>query len=135
GWRYLHQGGRCEAVTGLYAIRNRDLSPALGRWIEVDPRGFTAGDTNFYRAEGNNPVNELDPSGLDWLNAAKQTLGQVWDTLGPYARFRSAIRDYEGYRAAGEDRFSAALLATLYNAPLTGAGFKLAEAYYGESLA
>jgi pimeloyl-ACP methyl ester carboxylesterase len=39
-------------------------SPYLGRWLEQDPIGFDAGDLNLYRVEGNNPTNEVDPSGL-----------------------------------------------------------------------
>lgn len=39
-------------------------SPTQGRFITRDPIGFDAGDPNFYRFEGNNPPNRLDPSGL-----------------------------------------------------------------------
>lgn len=38
--------------------------PILGRWLEQDPIGLDAGDMDLYRMEGNNPTNELDPSGL-----------------------------------------------------------------------
>jgi RHS repeat-associated protein len=64
GWVYLHQGGRYDSTTGLYNFRHRDYSPTLGRWVQQDPLGFGAGDTNLYRAEGNNPMNQIDPSGL-----------------------------------------------------------------------
>src|SRR5262245_26048574 len=40
------------------------FSPSLGRWLQEDPTEFDAGDPNFYRAYGNNPINALDPSGL-----------------------------------------------------------------------
>ncbi len=63
-WRHLHQGGPLEFVTGLYHFRNRELHPTLGRWIQVDPLGFAAGDANVYRDVGNNPTNLRDPSGL-----------------------------------------------------------------------
>jgi RHS repeat-associated protein len=63
-WRYLHQGGRYDEVVNLYHFRNRDLSPALGRWLQTDPLSYAAGDTNLYRDVGNNPGNALDPSGL-----------------------------------------------------------------------
>jgi RHS repeat-associated protein len=63
-WIYLHQGGRLDTTTGLYGFRHRDLSPTLGRWIEVDPQGFGAGDTNLYRDLGNNPEKGTDPTGL-----------------------------------------------------------------------
>jgi RHS repeat-associated protein len=63
-WIYGHQGGRFDATTGLYYFRHRDLSPVLGRWIEVDPLRFTAGQSNFYQDTGNGPTRLTDPSGL-----------------------------------------------------------------------
>jgi RHS repeat-associated protein len=60
----LHQGGRYETVTGLYHFRNRELHPTLGRWLQSDPLGFGAGDTNLYRYVGNHPTIARDPSGL-----------------------------------------------------------------------
>jgi RHS repeat-associated protein len=62
-WVYLFQGERYDPTTGLYNFRNRDLSPSLMRWLQNDPEGFTAGDANLYRGEGNNPVNSQDPMG------------------------------------------------------------------------
>jgi uncharacterized protein RhaS with RHS repeats len=45
------------------------FSPTLGRWLEEDPIGFEAGDSNLYRYVENNPTNRVDPSGLDsaWI--------------------------------------------------------------------
>lgn len=40
------------------------FTPNLGRWLQVDPVGFDAGDMNLYRMEGNNPTDAVDPSGL-----------------------------------------------------------------------
>jgi RHS repeat-associated protein len=70
-WAYLHQGGRYEAATGLYYFRHRDYSPVLGRWMEVDPKGYIDG-ANLYSVERDDPVNHLDPAGL-------------WRTTFPYA--------------------------------------------------
>jgi hypothetical protein len=39
-------------------------NPNLGRWMNLDPIGFTAGDVNLYRAVSNSPVVRLDPTGL-----------------------------------------------------------------------
>ncbi|WP_143393070.1 hypothetical protein [Fimbriiglobus ruber] len=36
----------------------------LGRWMTEDPIGFEGGD-DFYRFETNDPLSQLDPSGLD----------------------------------------------------------------------
>jgi hypothetical protein len=43
----------------------RHYSPTQGRWIQIDPVGFAAGDVNFYRAESDTPTNLTDPVGLD----------------------------------------------------------------------
>jgi RHS repeat-associated protein len=67
GWVYLHQGGRYtrfDDLSGLYYFRNRDLSPTLGRWMEEDPIGYDAGDSNLYGYEYENPGNSTDDSGL-----------------------------------------------------------------------
>jgi RHS repeat-associated protein len=63
-WMYLHQGSRLDSTTGLYLLRDRDYSPSLGRWSEVDPLGLQAGDANLYRAWQNNPPTTRDPDGL-----------------------------------------------------------------------
>jgi RHS repeat-associated protein len=63
-WLYRHQGGRYDSASGLYHFRARDYSPALGRWLSVDPSGFVAGDTNLYRYEHNASLVYTDPSGL-----------------------------------------------------------------------
>ena len=65
-WKHTFQGLAGNTFTGLYDARNRDYSPTLGRFIEPDPIGFQAGDSNFYRFVGNGPVGRNDPMGLDW---------------------------------------------------------------------
>jgi RHS repeat-associated protein len=62
---YLHQGGRYDGETGLYDFRNRFYDPEKGRWLNLDPLGFAAGDSNLYRYEGGGPTNATDPSGLE----------------------------------------------------------------------
>jgi RHS repeat-associated protein len=64
-WTYLHQGGRYDSASGLYAFRHREYSPTLGRWMQVDPTRYKGGDINLYRYVAGNPVAFLDPSGLN----------------------------------------------------------------------
>jgi RHS repeat-associated protein len=63
GWVYLHQGGRYDAVAGLYNFRRRDYSPTLGRWTELDPLAYGADDTDLYRFVHNSPAVFVDPAG------------------------------------------------------------------------
>jgi uncharacterized protein RhaS with RHS repeats len=39
--------------------------PTVGRWMEEDPEGFDAGDSNLMRYVGNDPTNATDPTGLE----------------------------------------------------------------------
>src|SRR5262249_50536399 len=64
-WVYLNQGSRLDFVTGLYhhgGYGGRDEDPNLMRWIEEDP--LRTGVAPWYGDEGNNPLNGLDPSGM-----------------------------------------------------------------------
>jgi RHS repeat-associated protein len=63
-WVYLHQGGRYDNSSGLYHFRHREHSPTLGRWLQVDPIRYEAGDWNLYRFVANRPVSLVDPLGL-----------------------------------------------------------------------
>jgi RHS repeat-associated protein len=64
GGRYKFTGREQDTETGLQFSRNRYYDPKIGRWIEQDPLGFDAGDTNLYRYVHNEPSNAGDPSGL-----------------------------------------------------------------------
>jgi len=63
-WSHLFQGLEFTDVTGLAYVRHRDYSATLGRFIELDPIGFEAGDDNWYRFVANGPTGKTDPSGL-----------------------------------------------------------------------
>lgn len=47
--------------------------PGVGRWLQEDPTGLTAGDADLYRYVDNNPVDSVDPSGLSRMEV--QDLG------------------------------------------------------------
>jgi RHS repeat-associated protein len=62
---HLWQGRPYDSISATYNFRNREVSPTLGRPIQVDMLRFQAGDVNFYRWEGNSPTTHVDPLGLD----------------------------------------------------------------------
>ena len=62
---YTYTGREIDTETGLYFYRARYYDSITGRFINEDPIGFAAGDNNFYRYVQNNPVNFIDPEGLD----------------------------------------------------------------------
>ncbi|HEY6564192.1 MAG TPA: RHS repeat-associated core domain-containing protein, partial [Pirellulaceae bacterium] len=58
-------GGLYDRDTGLVRFGARDYDPEVGRWTAKDPILFAGGDTNLYGYVLNDPVNFVDPSGLD----------------------------------------------------------------------
>ena len=54
-----------------------DVEAAAGRWLSEDPIGFEAGDVNLYRYCGNDAVNGVDPSGLDYIVEQYFMFGEI----------------------------------------------------------
>ena len=50
---------------GLYYTRARYYDPSVCRFISEDPSGFDGGDVNLYAYCKNNPINLIDPFGLE----------------------------------------------------------------------
>lgn len=59
--RFLYHGDELDAEAGLQYNRARHFDPATGRWLNVEPVGYEAGDVNLYRYVGNAPLNSTDP--------------------------------------------------------------------------
>src|SRR5262249_47880592 len=104
-WIYLFQGGRWDSTSGLYGFRNRDLSPTLGRWLQVDPWGFGAGDMDFYPYEGDAPAQLGDPLGL-----AAPNVGHHWVTVQSLSKYSDFLSNEARWMGIGA-----------YSGPLGGA--------------
>jgi len=80
---YFFTGRRFDAETGLYYYRARYYSPDTGRFLQTDPIGYLAG-LNLYTYVGNNPLNWVDPLGLDWYPPqwAADIIGDIGDAAG-----------------------------------------------------
>jgi len=61
--RDLFSGERFVTELGLYDLRNRFMSPDLGRFLQPDPIGFKGDASNLYRYCGNDWANRADPMG------------------------------------------------------------------------
>ncbi len=59
-------GGLVDRDTGLVHFGAREYDPRLGRWTSRDPVLFDGGDANLYAYAGGDPIDRVDPSGLDW---------------------------------------------------------------------
>jgi len=64
-WVYQHQGLRYDFTITAIDNRRRWYDPDFGRFMQLDPLRFEAGDANLYRYERNAATNWVDPSGLD----------------------------------------------------------------------
>jgi RHS repeat-associated protein len=89
GIDFGYAGRPLEARTGLSDNRARWYEPATGRFVNEDPSGFRGGDANLFRYVGNDPLNQVDPSGLaaKWASYAggistSATMGSAVTPLG-----------------------------------------------------
>jgi RHS repeat-associated protein len=62
--RFQYTGQIWIPEAGVYHYKARDYSPTLGRFLQTDPKGYAAG-ANLYAYVGDDPLNAVDPSGLD----------------------------------------------------------------------
>jgi RHS repeat-associated protein len=77
--RTSYTGKQHDDVTGLTYFGGRNFDPELGRFVSVDPVGFTEANAmsfNRYLYVNNNPYKYVDPDG-EWLNYAAKFLIDV----------------------------------------------------------
>ncbi len=87
GNRFLFQGREHSFATGLTHFRARWYDPETGRWLRNDPIGISGG-LNQYVFCDNDPVNYVDPDGLDaYIVVREGHMGLLIDA-GP-GRYRS----------------------------------------------
>ena len=64
--RFQYTGQPWLPGANVYHYRARQYAPQLGRFLQTDPIGYTAG-ANLYAYVGGDPVNRIDPLGLEWV--------------------------------------------------------------------
>ena len=91
-----------DSSTGLYNHGFRYYDPRIGRYISPDPKGYEAG-LNLYVYVLCNPLNRVDPAGLDFLSdlgESIQVVGYVTGVSGTPA-LRAAARQGFGEGIVG----------------------------------
>jgi RHS repeat-associated protein len=68
-FKYAGQVGIIDEGNNLYYMRARYYDANIGRFISEDPSGFKGG-LNLYAYVGGNPINLVDPSGLERISSA-----------------------------------------------------------------
>ena len=51
--------------SGLYTMGVRSYDPTTGQFTSPDPTGIAGGSLNLRMFAGNNPIQLIDPTGLD----------------------------------------------------------------------
>jgi len=74
-------GGLYDRDTGLVRFGYRDYDPDIGRWTAKDPIFFAGGDTDLYGYCLNDPVNWVDPDGLDFFDSVKDFFKSIADAI------------------------------------------------------
>jgi RHS repeat-associated protein len=72
---YGFTGRQFDAETGLQYNRARYYNARTGRFLSEDPIGFASGSVNLYAYVGNDPVDLIDPFGMDKCDDLKKQLG------------------------------------------------------------
>ncbi|WP_437319781.1 DNRLRE domain-containing protein [Sorangium sp. So ce385] len=97
-------GGLYDPETKLVRFGARDYDSEVGRWLNKDPIGFGGGDTNLYAYVGGDPVNRIDPNGMDPGDRYESPLDAALHAFEDYNFQSIAIdREFAGliYRMAG----------------------------------
>lgn len=89
-----YAGGLYDKDTGLTRFGARDYDPQTGRWTAKDPILFAGGTSNLYEYALNDPINNVDPNGLQPLRPSpSDSLSNSFYDIGLGAGATSAITD------------------------------------------
>ena len=95
GIRFLFTGREWRSSLALYDYRHRLYSPSLGRFLQMDPLGFAAGNVNVYGCCANNPINSIDPLGL-----CEESGRPWWRSLIPDGQYITVVVNLGAFGAA-----------------------------------
>lgn len=100
-------GGLFDRDTGLVRFGARDYDAETGRWTAKDPIRFAGGLTSLYSYVGSDPVNNMDPNGLDLFGRRQlppQMTAKARSECG-CAPAPKGVDAYQNLRQAWNNRF------------------------------
>ena len=103
----LFQGREYDYDLSLYNYRARYLDPSLGRFLQTDPLGYQD-SMNLYQGMNMNPVNFVDPRGLEIIKAELNPETDIFNTQS--AKTGIKLLDNTLVGAYNEMRNAAALI-------------------------
>jgi RHS repeat-associated protein len=120
---FYFAGGLYDEDTGLVHFGEREYDARLGRFTSVDPIGFGGGQLNLHAYVMGDPVNVIDPTGLDWVN----DLGQGGMCFGDSVTFgiSAKVRNWLGMGGIKDECSDACKAGELGAAALPWPGGKL----------
>ena len=82
-----------DAETGLHQNWNRDYDPSIGRYLQSDPIGLLGG-INTYGYVGQNPLVDIDPTGLKCVGYCGGGMGPIETCPAGWSKNWSARRGF-----------------------------------------
>ncbi len=94
---FLYQGKEIQSdlELNIYDFEARMYDPVLGRTFQLDPHLENYYNWSPYSWSGDNPINMIDPTGMDWYQAVDEE-GNVTST-----KWREGSEEIEGYENIG----------------------------------
>ena len=86
--------------SGLYLTLHRLYDPEAARWLSRDPIGERGGSNLYAYVEGN-PVQRIDPLGLDWVEYTGRQLRLYGGSVGDRSTLRRQCRASSGQNVPG----------------------------------
>ena len=116
-------GGLYDAQTGLVRFGARDYDSTAGRWTAKEVLGFGGGNANWYGYVMNDPINLIDPNGLQGVSTGPPiiNIGPDGVSAGPVTVGRNGV-GLSPTALVGNDPF--ALLTKIWHAQAELAALK-----------